>query len=165
MGCKIDNLATHLCQCGFLGSQRCRCTPDMVRRYRDKISGPLLDRIDLQVQVLAIPGEHIVNGEGGGESSTAVRTRVIHARQIQLRRQGKTNGTLSTEEIKKYCALGAGEQSFMATAIERLGLSARAYHRVLKVARTIADLNESTRVEKPHITEALGYRFQNQPER
>jgi len=158
-GCRHDNLATHLCPCGYLGSDRCRCTPDMVRRYRDRISGPLLDRIDLQVQVQAVPSRDLVSGVRGGECSAAVRQRVIAARRRQQQRQGVVNGQLDARQVKRHCTLNTAQQAFMAAAIERLHLSARAFHRVLKVARTIADLAGADGIETAHLGEALGYRF------
>jgi len=151
--------AMNPCPCGYLGSERCRCTPDMVRRYNDKISGPLLDRIDLQVQVNAIPSKDLVNNQQKGESSADVRARVIKSRDVQLVRQGKVNGQLSSSEVKKFCALGKPEKQLMTTAIERLHLSGRAYHRVLKVARTIADATGESGISTAHLAEALGYRF------
>lgn len=151
--------AMNPCQCGFLGTERCRCTPDMVRRYNEKISGPLLDRIDLQVQVNAIPGSDLVNSHQKGESSASVRARVTRAQGIQQSRQQKANGHLIASEVKEYCVLGSKEQQLITAAIERLHLSGRAYHRVLKVARTIADLADERNITTRHLAEALGYRF------
>jgi magnesium chelatase family protein len=151
--------AMNPCQCGLLGTERCRCTPDMVRRYKDKISGPLLDRIDLQVQVNSIPSSDLVDNHKKGENSAAVRARVIRAREVQLGRQGKVNGQLSSSEVKQFCVLGKPEKQLITTAIERLHLSGRAYHRVLKVARTIADLRADADISTQHLAEALGYRF------
>ena len=151
--------AMNPCPCGYLGSDRCRCTPDMVRRYRDRISGPLLDRIDLQVQVQAVPSRDLVSGVRGGECSAAVRQRVIAARRRQQQRQGVVNGQLDARQVKRHCTLNTAQQAFMAAAIERLHLSARAFHRVLKVARTIADLAGADGIETAHLSEALGYRF------
>ena len=151
--------AMNPCPCGYAGSDRCTCTPDMIRRYKEKISGPLLDRIDLQVQVSAIPGKDLVNTQTKGECSGTVRERVMQSHEIQRHRQGKVNGQLSANEIKDHCKLGAPEQQLITSAIERLHLSGRAYHRVLKVARTIADLNQEQAVSCRHLSEALGYRF------
>jgi len=134
----------------------------MVRRYKNKISGPLLDRIDLQVQVNPVPGKDLVSNQNKGESSIAVRDRVLKTRELQHSRQGKVNGLLSADEIKQFCLLGPTEQQLMTNAIERLHLSGRAYHRVLKVARTIADLNEEPNISSQHLAEALGYRFSEQ---
>jgi magnesium chelatase family protein len=130
-----------------------------VRRYKDKISGPLLDRIDLQVQVNAIPGKDLVNNQEKGECSADVRNRVLQARELQLARQGKVNGQLTASEIKIFCTLGSAEQQLITAAIERLHLSGRAYHRVLKVARTIADAAGESDISATHLAEALGYRF------
>lgn len=151
--------AMNPCPCGYLGSDRCRCTPDLVRRYRERISGPLLDRIDIQLQVRPIPHRELIRAEDGGEPSARIRQRVTAARQRQLHRQGKVNAALGADDIRKHCALGPAEQQLLEMAIERLGLSARGYHRVLKVARTIADLANSDELNATHLGEALGYRF------
>src|SRR5690606_12152481 len=151
--------AMNPCPCGYLGSEKCRCTPDLVRRYRERISGPLLDRIDIQLQVRPIPQRELIRAEGGGEASARVRQRVMAARQRQLDRQGKVNAALGADDIRQHCALGATEQQLLEMAIERMGLSARGYHRVLKVARTIADLANSDGLNATHLGEALGYRF------
>ncbi len=151
--------AMNPCPCGYLGSERCRCTPDMIRRYKDRISGPLLDRIDLQVGVQAVPGEALVNGQQDGESSATVHERVVRARQRQQARQGTVNADLDVEGVEEHCHLGPAERRIMGDAIDRLGLSARGYHRVLKVGRTIADLAEAASIGKQHLGEALGYRF------
>ncbi|MBV1931250.1 MAG: YifB family Mg chelatase-like AAA ATPase [Porticoccaceae bacterium] len=156
--------AMNPCPCGYLGSARCRCTPDRVNRYRDKISGPLLDRIDLQVSVPQIPREQLTKPQSSsadepGDNSAALATRVASARRIQIQRQGCENSHLSAVQVKQICALTDSQVSLMTTAIERLDLSARAYHRVLKVARSIADLDSSTAIADHHLTEALGYRL------
>jgi len=151
--------AMNPCPCGYLNTPKCRCSPDMIRRYRDRISGPLLDRIDLQLQVLPIANRDLIRQQPPGENSATVRQRVIAARKIQLERQGKVNAGLQIDGIKIHCALGEPQQRLLETAIERLGLSARGYHRVLKVARTIADLAACDRIEAVHLGEALGYRF------
>ncbi|MFA5496252.1 MAG: YifB family Mg chelatase-like AAA ATPase [Porticoccaceae bacterium] len=151
--------AMNPCPCGYLGSDRCRCTPDLVRRYRERISGPLLDRIDLQVKVLPIANRDLVRDQPPGENSSAVRQRVIAARLRQLARQAVVNAGLQVDGIKIHCALGEAQQRLLESAVERLGLSARGYHRVLKVARTIADLAGSDHIDVTHLGEALGYRF------
>lgn len=156
--------AMNPCPCGYLGSARCRCTPDRVNRYRDKISGPLLDRIDLQVSVLQIPREQLTrpqssNPDEPGDNSAALATRIASARRIQIQRQGCENSRLSAVQVKQICTLTDGQVSLMSTAIERLDLSARAYHRVLKVARSIADLDSSAAIADHHLAEALGYRM------
>ncbi len=151
--------AMNPCPCGHLGEARCRCTPDQIRRYREKISGPLLDRIDIQVQVPSVPGKQLMASKTDGESSAAIQQRVISARQAQLARSGKINAQLSAREVKQYCPLDPEQQQLMQQAIDKLGLSARGFHRVLKVARTIADLADSKNIARGHLSEALGYRL------
>jgi len=152
--------AMNPCPCGYLGSDKCHCSPDQVRRYKARLSGPLLDRIDIQLQVLPIPHRELIRATGGGEDSATVRQRVLAARQRQLNRQGKANAALLAEDIKRYCQLGEAEQQLLEDAVELLGLSARGYHRVLKVARTIADLAGDNILSVTHLGEALGYRFE-----
>jgi len=151
--------AMNPCPCGYLGhySGRCRCTPEQVLRYRAKLSGPLLDRIDLRVEVPALPQEELAR-RASGETSATIRARVevAHARQIE--RQQKSNSKLSTREIDKYCATDDAGQTLLKQAVNRLGLSARAYHRILKVARTIADLAGAQRIASTHLAEAIQYR-------
>jgi magnesium chelatase family protein len=151
--------AMNPCPCGFLGDPngRCHCTPDQVARYRRRISGPLLDRIDLQVEVPAVPQEDLARG-AHGESSAAIRERVAAARARQLARQGRSNAALAVREMDRYCAPDAAGATVLKQAISRLGLSARAYHRVLKVARTIADLAAAAKVASAHVAEAVQYR-------
>ena len=149
--------AMNPCPCGHLGEARCRCTPDQVARYRGKLSGPLLDRIDMSVEVPAL-AEGELQGKAEGESSSAVRARVAAARALQLSRQGKANARLATKEIDRLCAPDEAGAQLLKQAIARLGLSARAYHRVLKVARSIADLASAERVSGAHVAEAIHYR-------
>ena len=151
--------AMNPCPCGYLGhvSGKCRCTPDQVARYRAKISGPLLDRIDLQIEVPSL-NEAELTGAPSGESSVAVRERVIAATGLQLKRQGKANNLLSPPEIEQHCVPDTAGEKLLRQAISRLNLSARAYHRVLKVARTIADLAASDAIRSNHIAEAIQYR-------
>ena len=151
--------AMNPCPCGYLGhaNGRCRCTPDQVARYRRKISGPLLDRIDLQVEVPEVPQEDLTR-DARGETSAAVRERVALARARQLERQGRPNALLATREVDRHCAPDAHGATLLKQAISRLGLSARGYHRVLKVARTIADLATAGRIAAAHVAEAIQYR-------
>jgi len=151
--------AMNPCPCGYLGhyNGKCRCTPDQVARYRGKISGPLLDRIDIQIEVPAVPQEDLLK-QSDGETSASIQTRVEAARQRQLARQGKPNALLTVSEIDEFCAPDAASETLLRQAITRLNLSARAYHRVLKVARTIADLEGSENIQIANIAEAVQYR-------
>jgi len=151
--------AMNPCPCGYNGhyNGKCRCTPDQISRYRSKISGPLLDRIDIQVEVPAVPQDDLLN-KAEGESSSTLQARVEIARQRQLSRQGKPNAQLSVTEIETLCKPDVQGESLLRQAITRLDLSARAYHRVLKLARTIADLSGSNIILAQHIAEAVQYR-------
>ncbi len=151
--------AMNPCPCGYDGdaSGRCRCRPEQIKRYQDKLSGPLLDRIDLHITVPALPIADLQNAQAG-ETSEQVRTRVSAAHKRQLIRQKKVNNELSPSEIDKYIQLGEAEQQLLQLAQQRLNLSARGYHRVLRVARTIADLADSIDITSVHVSEALSYR-------
>lgn len=148
------------CPCGFYQSskQACRCSPEQIRRYRQKISGPLLDRIDLQVPVQPLKSGEIRQAEAS-ETSADVQLRVQACHQRQLERQHKTNSQLSGKELALYAPLDTQTAQWLDNAIEHLGLSSRAYHRVLRVARTLADMQHHSDVQQTHLREALSYRF------
>jgi magnesium chelatase family protein len=153
--------AMNPCPCGWQGdaSGRCRCTPDQVRVYRSRVSGPLLDRIDLQVEVPALPHAELLAPNGAaGEPSTAVRARVEAARARQETRAGKPNARLGNKEIERDCRLNPEQTQLLERALNRFALSARAAHRILKVARTIADLEGAMEIGDAHLAEAIQYR-------
>lgn len=155
--------AMNPCPCGFFGDSRhqCSCTPGMIQRYRARVSGPLLDRIDIQIEVPAVPYREL-SSEYSGERSEIIRQRVKEARQRQLKRFKEegifANGQMKTRHLKKYCRLKEEAHSILDTAIQKLNLSARAYTRILKVARTIADMEASEDILPHHISEAIQYR-------
>lgn len=151
--------AMNPCPCGHWGStvQRCRCTPDKVARYQARISGPLLDRIDLHVEVGALPSQELLAARSG-ETSEAVRERVVQARALALQRQGSANHQLQGQALDDHLGLSPEALAFAHKAAARLGWSARSTHRALKVARTIADLAGSAAVETGHVAEAMQYR-------
>lgn len=155
--------ALNPCPCGFFndGRRECSCTPVQIARYLSKVSGPLLDRIDLQVEVPALTSEEITGTEPG-ESSASIRTRVEAARQIQRERFRRThiecNAEMTTRLMRRHCELDPPSRRLLTNAIERLGLSARGHDRILKVARTIADLGGAERLEAGHVAEAVQYR-------
>jgi len=155
--------AMNPCPCGFNGDSRhqCTCSPSQIHRYRQRVSGPLLDRIDIHVEVPAVPYKDLSN-EYCGESSTTIRERIQKARQQQIERFKKdgiySNAKMRSKHIRKYCVLNPDAQNIIETAMHKLGLSARAYTRILKVGRTIADLAESEHIQAEHISEAIQYR-------
>ncbi|WP_373741363.1 YifB family Mg chelatase-like AAA ATPase [Neisseria sp.] len=151
--------AMNPCPCGYLGhpTKPCRCTPEAVKRYRDKISGPLLDRIDLTIEVPVLPAADLT-GAQAGESSAAVLQRVIQARAIQQVRQGKTNAKLSPTELDGIALIEDTAKQALAQMLEKLSLSARSYHRILRVARTLADLADDETVNRNHVLKAVSFR-------
>lgn len=151
--------AMNPCPCGYLGSgtRTCRCTPDQVLRYQSKLSGPLMDRIDLHVEVPALPPEDLLNSPAGEDSaSIRERSRVARARAVQ--RQGSSNQALAGQAIDQHVALEPAATRFLQTAAAQLGWSARSTHRTLKIARTIADLAGAESTQLPHVAEAMQYR-------
>ena len=148
------------CPFGYFGdpTRQCQCTPPMIQRYVSKISAPLLDRIDIHIEVPAVPQEELLAQTRPGESSEAVRARVGAARERQLARQGKANAELGTKEVERHCPTDRAGETLLKQAIARLALSARAYHRVLKLARTVADLAGVDAITASHVAEAIGFR-------
>ncbi|MFQ3323592.1 MAG: magnesium chelatase family protein [Pseudomonadales bacterium] len=151
--------AMNPCPCGYLGDphHHCRCTPDKVERYRSRISGPLLDRIDMHVAVQPVPAKLLTHPEQPEDSKT-IRERVITARGIQHSRQNCCNAELSGPQLERYCQLTDDDKDYLYQTLSRLNFSARAYHRILRVARTIADLANSVKVSRTHLAEAISYR-------
>lgn len=151
------------CPCGYYGSsdKECTCTPQAISKYMGKISGPLLDRIDIQIEVSPVKYEKLGNEELP-ETSSQIKERVNRAKQIQIERYKKeniyANSSLTPKLISKYCKLEEDSKALLEKAFNKLGLSARAYGRILKVARTIADLEGSEQIKKVHIAEAIQYR-------
>ena len=158
--------AMNPCPCGYYGANNpahpCTCTPAQIHRYLSRISGPLLDRIDLQCEIEAVPYEQL-RETAPGESSAAMRERVTKAREVQKQRFANnalihSNAMMSTKMVRQYCALDAECDKLLEFTMTKLGLSARAYDRILKVARTIADLEGSQDIQKKHLLEAISYR-------
>ncbi|MGG7055144.1 YifB family Mg chelatase-like AAA ATPase [Nitrosomonas sp. ANs5] len=151
--------AMNPCPCGYLGhyAGKCRCTPDQIARYRGKLSGPLLDRIDIQIEVPALPQQDMLRPQRS-EASHVIRSRVELARQHQLARQNKPNAELAVQEIETYCALTKEGSNLLEQAMTRLNISARAFHRILKLARTISDLSGNDAILGAHVAEAIQYR-------
>ncbi|MCG8433172.1 MAG: ATP-binding protein, partial [Gammaproteobacteria bacterium] len=154
--------AMNPCSCGYFGDEsgRCRCTADQVQRYRARLSGPLLDRIDMHVEVPRLAQRFLQTGDNSkSESSREVKQRVVIARRIQLERSGKENARLGVSDIREVCRLGEASADLLHGVAYKLGLSARAHHRILRVARTIADLSDSGCILQAHVSEAISYRL------
>jgi len=152
--------AMNPCPCGYYGdgTTKCHCTEDQINKYQSKISGPLLDRIDMILEVPPLPKDVLLNSDEQVETSETVRNRVLQAYKIQTSRQNKLNDKLETDELEKFVELDEDNKNLLDSVIEKLNLSARGYHRILKVARTIADLAQSEKVESEHLIEAISYR-------
>ncbi|MGC2031466.1 MAG: YifB family Mg chelatase-like AAA ATPase [Steroidobacteraceae bacterium] len=153
--------AMNPCPCGYAGdrSGRCHCTAEQIARYRHRISGPLIDRIDMHVELMALPVEHLLGDvPADAENSATVAVRVAAARQAQMQRQGKLNARLTPSEVTRFCGLQRESRVLLGTAIARLGLSARACHRVQKLARTCADLAGEPKIRRTDVAEAVQLR-------
>jgi magnesium chelatase family protein len=155
--------AMNPCKCGFHGDplHQCLCTPHQIQSYRSRVSGPLMDRIDIHIEVPAIKFNEIAS-DVSGEPSSSIRERVTRARSVQQERFKSdgiyANAHMKPRHIRKYCKIDADSQRLMESAMNRLGLSARAFNRILKVSRTIADIEGSERIATEHISEAIQYR-------
>jgi magnesium chelatase family protein len=153
--------ALNPCPCGFLGDLKrtCKCSPPQIERYMSRISGPLLDRIDLHIEVPAVPYQELA-AKQDGTSSASMREQVLRARAAQAKRFDghRLNGRMTSRQLRRHCVLDSESQGLLKTAMENLGLSARAHDRILRVARTIADIEGAAQIEPPHLTEAIGYR-------
>ena len=157
-------IAFNPCPCGYLGDMKhdCKCTPAQVQRYESRLSGPLLDRIDMHLEVPTVPYKDMSSTDSG-EASSVIKERVEHARSIQKERFQKQrdyycNGQMAPKDIKEMCSLDRPSENLLEEAVERLGLSARSYHRILKIARTIADLDQKENLQTNHVAEAIQYR-------
>ena len=153
--------AMNPCPCGYLGSTRrtCRCKPEQVLRYQNKLSGPFLDRIDLHVRLRDIDYETLLEKPTRpNETSAEIQKRVVACRQTQLQRQGVINAQLKGKALEEHSALKPPEQKILLSAMRDLQLSPRATHRLMRIARTIADLDHSPQIEMAHISETLSYR-------
>jgi magnesium chelatase family protein len=158
--------AMNPCPCGYHGSgqRECPCSPTMIQRYVSKISGPLMDRIDIHIDVPAVNYKELRGSDSKAESSSQIRERVVRAREVQLNRfaaageRNYSNAQMSSRQIRAYCDLGTDSERMLERAMQQQGLSARAHDRILKVARTIADMEASPQIESKHIAEAIQYR-------
>jgi len=144
--------------CGHVDDAQQRSSPQQVLRYLGKLSGPFLDRFDLTVEIPLLPKGALSGPSERGESSESIRQRVVHTRQLQLQRAGKLNALLDSREIELYCALSSRDAQFLEEVIHQLGLSLRAWHKILRVARTLADMAQEADIQRHHLAEALGYR-------
>jgi magnesium chelatase family protein len=155
--------AMNPCPCGYLGDARhaCKCTPTQIERYMGRVSGPLLDRIDLHIEVPAVPFQEL-SASADGTGSSVMRGQVQRARLAQKHRFGgdghRLNGRMTSRQMRRHCALDAESQELLKTAMDSLGLSARAHDRILRVARTVADLEGAAEVRAAHVSEAINYR-------
>lgn len=152
--------AMNPCPCGYFGDRedRCRCSPAQVRKYRGRVSGPVLDRIDMHVEVMRVKPAALQVRNQNAPTSSHIARRVLAARDIQCDRSGICNAVLTDRETRKWCGLDSRATTTLELAMEKLGLSARAYQRILRVARTIADLAAEEHINVTHISEAIGYR-------
>lgn len=150
--------ALNPCPGGCESVRQCDCSPESVRRYRGKLSAPLLDRIDIQIELHRLPSRDLLSSRRNGDSSAQIRTRVCQARERQLRRQGCINAQLDAKTTEQYCALNRKCQQLMQLSIDRLGLSARSFHKVLKLSRSIADLADCDAIDSTHLAEAISLR-------
>jgi len=156
-------MATQPCPCGYHGdvTKPCSCTPQQIHRYRSRISGPLMDRIDIQIEVPSVKYKEL-SAEHGGEPSDNIRERVNKCRKTQYERfkrtKTKNNAQMTPKQITKYCAVDEEGHRLLENVVDKLGMSARAHARILKVSRTIADLEESENIKPHHLSEAIQYR-------
>jgi len=154
--------AMNPCPCGYLGSlqKTCQCSVSQIQRYQSKLSGPLLDRIDLHITVPDLPNSFLTNDDNSPEnlSSEIIQKRVIKSQELQINRQGCLNSLLPEKSLKTYCSINNNVKPLLEKAIKIFKLSARAYNRVIKISRTIADINQESEITNIHINEALSYR-------
>jgi magnesium chelatase family protein len=148
------------CPCGYWGDKQnnCRCTSEQVQRYQNRLSGPFLDRIDMHIEVPALSHSDLQQSSDSIENSVQVKQRVIVAQQRQIARRQHCNAHLTNKEIEQDCLLSAENQAVLEKTMAKMKLSARAYHRILKLARTIADLEDSEIIQLHHLTESISYR-------
>jgi len=154
--------AMNPCPCGYAGSthRECQCSLEQIKRYRSRLSGPLLDRIDMQVEVAQIEADTLSASTAVTlESSATIRKRVEQVRHVQIMRQGKCNATLSVRELEHYALLEPKAEVVLKRVMTKFHLSARVYHRLLKLARTMADMDQQEGIAEPHIAEALSCRY------